>query len=207
MTGDFAEAIRIEIATLPFIDRLAGMVRPVTIKTEQQTGSFTKQIFPVACNVSAADCINQGKYQDLVPNDSKKSVIYFEENGGSVVIGKERNNFQFRAGIRIVGWLNLGKLGVTGCSWSSVAVLQILSKLPQGYFNLNNTYTKCRIASVFEAEKSPAIFSKYSYDESVIQYLLYPFDYFALNLTIEYVVPLACINALTLADPINCPAV
>ena len=93
MTTDFAEALKTEISGLPFIDRLAGMVRPVTFSEETDTGKRRK-VFPVACNVSAADCVTSGKYQDLVPDSAKKSVLYFEENGGATVVGKEKNQFQ-----------------------------------------------------------------------------------------------------------------
>ena len=107
----------------------------------------------------------------------------------------------------MVGWLNLAKLGVTDCSWSAIAVLAIIAQLPDTYFNLNNVYTRCIITEISEAEKLPAIFSKYSYDEAVTQYLLHPFDYFALDITIDYVVPRACIDAIILNPAINCPVV
>lgn len=207
MTTDFAEALRLEISTLPFIDRLAGLVRPVTFKDEVKAGTFARKVFPVACGVSAKDCVTDGKYQDLVPDSAKKSVIYFEENGGAKVIAKEKNNLKYQATIRLVGWLNLPKLGVDNCSWSAVAVLGIISKLPDQYFNLNNLYTRCLITGISEAEKLPSIFSKYTYDETMTQYLLFPFDYFALDITIEFVVPRSCIEEIILASPINCPAV
>lgn len=206
MTTDFAEALRDLIEPLPFIDRLAGMVRPVTISEETATGKRRK-VFPVACGVSGKDCVTNGKYQDLVPDDAKKSVIYFEENGGTQFVGYQKKDFQFRSQLKLVGWLNLSKLGVDSCSWSSIAVLQILSKMPIGYFNLDNRYTRCQITGIAEAEKLPSIFSKYTYDEAVTQYLLFPYDYFALNITIEYIVPRSCINEIILASPINCPAV
>jgi hypothetical protein len=207
MTTEFAEAFKDLIASLPFVDRLAGMVRPVTFKDTNKDGAFVRRSFPVACGVSAKDCINNGKYQDLVPNDTKKSVLYFEEIGGAQVIGREKNNLKFRATMRLVGWLNLQKLGVDSCSYSSAAVLQIISRLPEAYFNLNDRYTKCFITNLQEADKLPTIFGRYTYDETVTQYLLFPYDYFALNITVEYNVPRACIEAIVLDEPINCPSV
>lgn len=207
MTTDFAEALRDLIEPLSFVDKLTGLVRAVVISEETEAGKKRKS-FPVACNVSAADCTNTSNLKELCPDDSKKSVMYFEENGGSQLIGFEKGNFKYRAQLRLVGWLNLPKLGVTSCSWSAAAVLNIINVMPLDYFNITGKpYTRCKITGLNEVNKSAAIFSKYTYDEAVNQYLIYPLDYFALDITIEYVVPRNCIEALIPAEPINCPAV
>ena len=209
MTTDFAELLRQQIEPLSFVGKLSGLVRPLTISEETETGKRRKT-FPVACNVTAAECTNLSKLKDLCQDSSKKSVIYFEENGGTQFVGFEKNDFQYRANLRLVAWLNLAKNGIEDCSWSAVAALQIIKAItaiqqPKGYFNAGGKYTRCRITSISQTDKSAALFSKYTYDEAINQYLLYPFDYFALNIQIEFVVPASCIDSLIPVDPINCP--
>jgi hypothetical protein len=82
--------------------------------------------------------------------------------------------------------------------------MQIIHSLPNVPFNALDKYTRVTITGISELEKSSAIFSKYSYDEAVSQYLMYPFDFFALNITLEYVVPAACIETMIANDPLNC---
>ncbi len=208
MTTDFAALIDTFIATLPFADKHAGLVRMATTRENVNDTKTKVNTFPVACSTTAGDCNNISKLKELCPDSSKKSVIYCEENGGTTFLGMENNNLKFRANIRLVGWLNLPKLGINNCSWSAIAVLHIIKALPHGYFNYTNKpYTRCRIVGIGEAEKSAAIFSRYTYDEAVAQYLIYPYDYFALNISIEFCVSRNCIDDLILDNPINCPAV
>lgn len=206
MTNDFANLLDSYIAELPFADKHAGLVRTVTTR-EQANDTKTKiSSFPVACSASAVDCAAPGKLKELCPDSSKKSVIYCEENGGTTFLGFEHNNLKFRCNIRVVGWLNLNKLGITSCSWSAIAILNIIAALPAVPFNyIGKPYTRCKVVSISEAEKSAAIFSRYTYDEPVTQYLLYPYDYFALNISFEFTVPRSCISQLVLDNPINCP--
>lgn len=200
MTNEISDILKNQISELPFIDRLAGLVRPVTINEETDSGKKRKS-FPVACNVSAQDCVTSGKYQDLVPNSSRKSVIYFEEAGGTRMTGIERNEINFTSTVRLVGWLNLKKMGLTDCNWSATAILQIIKELSVLLQPHNSgMFLHVKITEISEAEKSNAIFSKYSYDEAVTQYLIYPYDYFALNLTIKFSINKNCIEAAEIPD-------
>jgi hypothetical protein len=85
----------------------------------------------VACDVSAADCENTGLYQDLVPNDSKYSVVYWEMISPMTNQGfTKTNDFyqkKFRGTARLVVWLNLAKLGIESCT-ASLELIPILEK-------------------------------------------------------------------------------
>lgn len=200
MTNDIAEILRDKIETLPFVDRIAGLVKALTISEETDSGKKRKT-FPVACNVSQADCM-AGAYQDLVPDSAKKSVIYFEEAGGTQMLGFDGPKMKFRSNLRLVGWLNLKKMGLTDCGWSSTAVLQIIRELSDYTqpSNHNNKFIHLKITGISEAEKSAAIFSRYTYDETVTQYLIYPYDYFALNISVEFFVNKNCIEDAEIPD-------
>lgn len=201
MNALIADILKQEIEDLPFVDRITGLIRALVYTEKNADGVTIRKVLPLACDVSADDCA-RGKYQDLVPNSDKRSVLYFEEIGGVEDIGRHGRNYQFRSRLRLVGWLNLKKMGITSCSWSGQAVLQILTRLHQGYENSGNIL-KAQITSITEVEKSAAgIFGKYTYDEAVNQYLLYPYDYFALNISVEFEVNPDCIEDFVPGEPL-----
>lgn len=202
MTNDIAEILKDKIAGLPFVDRITGLVKTLSFRETLENGSSKLKSYPIACNVTAGDCVNTGKYQDLVPNSSKKSVIYFEEAGGTIMTGVNGKLMNFRSNIRLVCWLNLKKMGLTDCQWSSTAVLQVIRELSDLITpaNYDSKYIHLKVTAISEAEKSVAIFSRYTYDEPVNQYLIYPFDYFALNITIEFSVNKNCIQDAEIPD-------
>lgn len=200
MNYAIATILNTYLTTLPFSDRMAGVVKAVTFVTGTSERPVKKTI-PVDCGVSQADCMD-GKYQDLVPNSKYKSISYFEDGGVRLVSINERD-YAFQANLRLVYWINLKKVGKTDCNVSALAVTNVLNKLPQSPFN-SGIYSRMRIKVSQELVKSAAIFSKYTYDEAVTQYLMYPFDYFALDLTVDFLINKSCIIDWENGTPLIC---
>jgi hypothetical protein len=198
MNSGIADIFKMRIASLPFVDRLAGIVRVVIMAVESDGGTTKRIAYPIACDVTQADC-QAGKYSDLAPNASKKSVIYFEEVAAPVLVNSDGGKLRFRSTVKMVGWLNLLKLGKADCNITPAVVSSILTALPTSNFN-SGIYTRIKITGIAEDIKSSAIFSRYSYDEPVMQYLLYPYDYFALNITCEFTISKGCIPEFALGD-------
>lgn len=201
MNHDIATIFNTYLSTLPFADRVAGIVKPVTFFTGTADRPVKKTI-PVDCGVSQPDCIS-GKYTDLVPNSKYKSIMYWEDNGVKVDTQQNTRDFNFTASLRLITWLNLKKAGKTDCNVSALAVTNILNTLPTGYFN-SGIYTRIRAVVGQEIIKSASIFGKYTYDEAVTQYLMYPFDYFALDVVVNFTILKSCIVAWENETPINC---
>lgn len=201
MTSDIANILTAYLTPLPFADKVAGMTKTVTIADQDAEGRPTKRVFPIGCNVSQDDCI-RGKFKDLVPDKKYKSIMYFED-GGTRITSETPRDYVFTSSMRLVGWLNLQKLGKTSCSLSGLAVAHILKALPTD-FNNNGIYQKIRIKSISQEIKSQTIFSKYSYKEDQVQYLMYPYDYFALNLTVDFVINKVCIEDWDVDPELNC---
>ena len=201
MNGAIAEILNAYLLALPFADRVAGTVRPVTLVTGSEEKPVKKTI-PVACNVSQPDCIS-GKYTDLIPNSKYKSIMYWEDNGVKLNTENITRDFNFTASLRLVCWVNLKKVGKTDCDVSALAITNILNAIPTGYFN-SGIYTRIRATMTGEIIKSSAIFSKYTYDEATTQYLMYPFDYFALDYNIIFTIPKGCIIDWENETPIVC---
>lgn len=203
MIQSIAEAIRTRIAPLSFMDKHAGVVRAATFATEDPNvaGRWIRKSFPIACDVTKDECLT-GAWRDLVPDTRYKSVSYFED-GGVRYVGKEGNLIQYKASLNWICWLNLPKLGVTDCSISGAIISSVIAAIPDQPFN-SGSLTRIRIRPIGELPKTAAIFNKYTYDETLLQYLLGPFDYFCLQFEVDFVIDKRCIDQYTFTDPINC---
>jgi len=201
MIGIIGKIFIDQIKDLPFIDKYAGVVKVLTYHEKAKGGNTIKKTFPADCQTTLEEC-ESGRYKELTPTDDKRSVTYLEDLGLRVV-GREGNYLLFEANYDLVSWLNLPKLGFTDCSYSGVAMLGILKKLPARPFNFGN-YHLIDIQFVSQRPKSANPFSKYSYDEAVTQHLMYPFDYFVLNFRVTFRVDLRCISIAALTPPVDC---
>ena len=207
-----------KIQPLDFVDRYAGIVRTINIAEGNGTETGIIKRYPLACDVTGVDCANVGVYQNLVPDDTKKSVIYWEmispmSNTGYTKT-KDFYRKKFKGTARLVVWLNLAKLGITNCT-DSILVLPILEK---------EITTRGKILSgIYEGDllwieplrmvnqDINTIFGKYDYNK-LKNYYLYPFDFFAIDVqfTLEQclskggtfpILPAAdCVNGATIPE-------
>ena len=67
-------ALRAKALALPFVERYGGIAHPMT----HTFGGDAIKTFPVSMALTGAQCFDQGKYANLVPDDRYKSVSYFE---------------------------------------------------------------------------------------------------------------------------------
>lgn len=199
MNQDIAGILKTYLQEEIYVDKLSGMVRPVSIAFPTSTpGRVVYKTFPIACDVPYEGCQADTMNKDMIPDDTKRSIIYFEDGG--VDFEKRENNLMFfNSRLKIIGWINLRKFKHSGCSLSSTIVTRIIRKLPTQPVN-NGIYTRLHIVSISQAVKHPNIFSPYSYNETETQYLVYPFDYFALNISVKFAVNKNCLNEIELDD-------
>lgn len=177
MNSKIADLIKAEIENLPFVDKIAGIVKPVTYTDKQGT----EKTFPIALNDATA--CQPGHYMDLCPDSTKLSIIYFEDLGMDVVNACCYYT-DVEAKLRLVCWINLAKIN-TAYSDANLIKWKLIQVIPRRLAN-SEWATKIFIKFAGEELKSPDIFAAYSYDEKQNQYLMFPFDYFALNYTIKY---------------------
>lgn len=212
MIQDIIQSIGHKVTDLSFIERYGGLVQTARQIQEVTDGQFTEVAFPVSCNVNASQCWEDGKYQDLVPNDQYSSIAYFEDRNGSQFNGTVKDRpkqsyMQFTHNVRFVCWLNLQKLGITECH-APKAVLQALkalycknenietsSGLKLSRFNMNVTSQLPKDANI--------IFDRYTYAHCQ-DALLYPFDYFAFNVQLSYNINPSCFEDWAINTPVNC---
>lgn len=185
MTVEVGNIIVGYLQGLTFIDKLAGVVKTITKSDVDGNNNPIRKTFPVACGLEFQDCINKGKYQDLVPDSKLKSIVYLEDSGIRL-IRKEGYKNVYTASYRLVSWINQKALGyVDDCSITSKIIDVIISRFPD-IPQTSGYYQELLIDVVGQDPKSLNPFSKYSYDEDRTQYLMRPFDYFSLQLEVTF---------------------
>ena len=182
-------------ADLPFIDVYAGLVQTATYKIEDENGNPVTKRLPVSYDTNLAAGCGSSPEKALTPDSTKRGIIYFEENGGvQVVKNLSGGRVQYKASLIAVLWLNRQK--ITGDAYSEIsakAYHDVIGKLKNRsismpFVNLNVQDTRFR--------QEPSIFAKYSYDETVLQFLRPPFEYFAIDLTVSFILKGGCLPAI-----------
>lgn len=204
MNTGIANILVDKISTLNFVDKIAGVVRPmikvdVIDNEDGETQTIVRKVFPVACNVTARQCEEEDMYTDLVPDDKYRTIIYFEDRGSTF---KERNRdrMTFISSLRLVCWMNLKHFDTSECSIDAPIIAKIISEFPQIYFNDGN-YQNILIEVGKVVPKTQDIFGFYTYREETSQYLLYPYDYFALDLNVMFSINKNCIDTIAIKTP------
>lgn len=181
---------------LGWVQRYGGVVQTVELDTTKGAKRF-----PVSCNVSEQDCINNQFYQDLVPDSNKLSLLYWEitqgfRDVGAVIRQGTDSIRRVRGSVRVVGWLNGQKLGYKECNLAARASRTIWPIVNQRIESdslvgteFENGYIQFR--PLGEVVKDKEIFAKYDY-ENPSRYLLFPYDYFAIDVLVEASIYVGC---------------
>lgn len=108
MIPAIVKTVNATIATLPWIESLSGLARPVTRPGENPA------VFPIGINENPADCFNSGAYKAMLPDSNKASVLFWEKVGPETSeldprIPKRRGNNHTQI-LRLVVWANLDRL-------------------------------------------------------------------------------------------------
>lgn len=190
MNQAIANIIKTHIEDLDFVDKIAGLVSTVNIDVGPKDNLVTKS-YPVACCVTANDC-KSGAHNDLMPDSKYKTVIYFEDNGVSFV--KSESNWKYyTSSVRLVCWINVAKILGDACNEGTACtlaahliaeIIRVLPEFPEHHDEFDFVYSEV----VGQVIRDNSIFSKYTFDEKHIQYLMYPYDYFALEIQTSFAV-------------------
>ena len=205
MTIDIGNIIISKLTTLPFLDKYAGVVKVLSYTDTDKDGKLVKKTFPAECKtpINTEPC-DTSRYFDLCPDDKKKSVLYLEDKGVrfTKIDGKK---IYYVASFDLVCWLNLPKLGVENCSFSAIAVTNIIKLLIGKGIPVNNgIYQQLFIKPVSESPKNINPFSKYSYNVENQQFLIFPYDFFVMSIEASFLIDADCIEDIILQPEIPC---
>ena len=167
--------------------RLAGIVTPARRK---------EGVFPIASDVTGRACWEDGKYFELLPNDLYRAVVYFEQITDIIFDGyKEAKDktMMYSTNIRLICWVNLMKFGeaspdqITGRL--ALGIIKELTKVKgdvdrrAGLIPVTDVAFSGALVQVVptaQIRNDAAIFNRYTLKETN---LLYPMEYFALDMT------------------------
>ena len=186
MNSKIASILQAYIASLPFVSKSAGLVKELKFK------SGTKAMnIPVDLDTTITDC--QGNFEKAYVPDAKHSGIVYFEDRASRAKNQDARYVNMESKLRLVGWFNMDKIGDVSFD---MIVLNIINAIPETPGNKDHI-TKIHIEFEGEEIRTPNIFSKYNYDDKV-NYLNKPYEFCALNYKVNYSVPYAAIQAITL---------
>src|SRR5512133_595055 len=201
MNQGIANIIKSNIDHLDFIDKIAGLTSVTLMTITDEAGNKVEKRYPIACCTSVTDC-KQGEYNDLCPDSKYKSVLYFEDGGVSFVKYEGKYKY-YQSTLRLVCWLNVAKIREepcydgTVCTLSSKVIAQIIRALPSHPAHrppFVNVYSEV----VDQVVRSSSIFGAYTYNEKQTQYLMYPYDYFALTIRTNFSI---CLSGTDYYEP------
>ena len=216
MINLLVKPIREAMETLPYVQRYGGLAIPVSRKyksgqTEDGTPTLVDKTYPIAEDVYGKDCWEQDRYQDLTPSSRYASVFWLEETNPVQIapVTTQSRAYRFKGGeakqvtasVRLIAFMDRSKLRYdAGYIPGDLLVrLDLRDKeITEGDVPIGNISIK---PTGFE-QKGPGIFSRYSFD-NMENYLLFPYDYFALNLQITGRISGSCIS-LTQINPTVC---
>jgi hypothetical protein len=200
MIREFCDSLKTAIANenFPFVELVAGVVRAVTYTETAEDNKVRRIILPVSWDTNAQQCYDQqNPIRDLVPDSSKRGILYFEDNGASIIDSNVYGN-TYQAKINLVCWYNKALIleNVYGHAQSTFIMLV---KKAIGVDKIVNrppfTRVMVRIDSI--AAQDNTTFRKYTYNETERQYLMPPYEFFNIVLNCRFTVPdSACFPAL-----------
>lgn len=189
MNNKIANIIVDYIKDLEWIDKLAGMTQVAKI---HQTSGETKveKRYPISCQMEYDDACKDGCYDELAPNSKYRSVVYFED--GSFSYSERRGKrLYYTSNVRLVAWLNYKLLRGAGCGSTGEYILDIIKSLPDVPVDIG-AMRGVTITVTSQARRDSGIFSQYTYNEPKTQYLMIPYDFFALDIRTEFSVIPEC---------------
>lgn len=132
MIRDIIKAVGPYIEALPWVDVYGGIVYRIGMANIVEGKNTGTEYYPVMCNVSEMDCTTGGRYLELAPDDSKKSVVFWYaisdarveqgQMGGRSMADTVKITQDYKAVI----WLNLPKLGRSDCFDPMLAAMDII---------------------------------------------------------------------------------
>jgi hypothetical protein len=178
------------ITALPWVDIFGGVVQRIDVPTADANGNTFYKSIPVACGATIQDCKNQ-RYQPLNPDSNKYSVLFFEVTQPLSDLGSwsgDQNRRRLEGRARLIYWINAAKLGQTECNTAAKAMRSLLPIFYKDFriTDSNSPFYNSAIRFEFagEAIKDSSIFGRYSFSDNKDGFLLYPYDYGAMDINI-----------------------
>lgn len=199
MQKEISHILKGKLLTLPFADRVAGLAQTLTVKaqTEDNLQTIEKRM-PVSYDVwdvGAGDC--DGAEVLLIPDSSQRSIIYFEDYG--VQVGDRKRNMQgYISSLRLICWLDKSK--IVGDHYTPELAARCQGAIVSRLCHKNPENIAPFVSLVIDVERlppmEPALFARYTYEETQRQYLRPPFEFFGIDLRVRYYMSDKCLDGI-----------
>jgi hypothetical protein len=208
-----------ETGGVSWAERVAGLAiqaeRPIMDTFEGRQVKLGSEFYPITDDLEGKACYENGRYYDLLPSSAYKSVIYFEQTAPLLYQGSKDIKgkiWVFEGNIRLVCWLNLKKFGEENHGLSDRAMLTIIKRLRAnkgqgvgtGSIPVNDdNYTDARldVTIIGSPITDRLIFGRYTIAQ-IAENLLYPFEFFAIDMKVRFEVGKECVSEILEADPV-----
>ena len=204
MNRELSSILKDRIAPLPFVEVLAGLVQTTEEVINVEDGPVIKNRFPVSFDTNIGDACFTGKERELIPDSSRKSIIYFEDNGATIGRNGRNGDVDITCKVRLVAWLNRDKL--TGNKYSHIAgfcIAAICGRLDIKTLN-TGIFKRLTVKPTNIPPQDANLFSRYTYDQNIRQYLMPPFEVFGIDFTCTAMVNAGCIAEIDFNNPSSC---
>lgn len=196
MIQRIAELIRDEIDDLEFVERTAGLVRPIPITVKTEEGIVTK-VMPIAVS-DGLDCEPQ-EMMYLIPDSAVMSIVFFED-GGTIIERTDSFYIHCVSTVRMIAWFNLRMINPEYQD-ATLLMAHLISAVPK-YIDNDEFITGIKIEPVNELPKE-TVYSNYDLNLEENMYFAFPYDYGAFEFEVVYRIPKACLDAVVI-DPDVC---
>lgn len=186
-----------------FADVIAGMVQTVQYDTNDGDGRKVIQKMPYSTDVVLAPDCHIGLERALVPDSSKRGIAYFEDLGINFVERKSNGHQFFKSRLMLIVWMNKSRLvGDKYVDISTFAITQAIQSMKIDTIENVGNFSRFQVKANRIPLQDNNIFSRYSYDERINQYLMPPFDFFGLELEINFSVHPNCVKKIEFEEEI-----
>jgi hypothetical protein len=158
---------------MPVISRAGGLVQAVRVNDAGK-----EKLVPMAVDATESD-----EVLNLSP-DSRESAIIWWEAGPTLVKQQLHGMVELRNEIRLICWLNLKRIEPPEPGLVQSKIIEVALRK---YNRIGkNPLVARQLQFGGDVVRDPAIFSRWSFAEAETQFLLPPFDFFALQFSVNY---------------------
>lgn len=160
---------------LPAISLVAGVASPQKLDVDGRIKTLP------AARIGATSTF-------LTPVSSESGIVYFEVLSNRAGDSMSGGRTMYVAQVRCVAWINTERVTPTD---PNVIMSHVVSLVAQRHTE-QPPIAMINVTPIAEVPRTPAIFSRHTYDEAEWQYLSLPFEYFAFDFNIQYALNQNC---------------
>lgn len=170
---------------LPYVEHYGSFCEMHNVKLE---GKKTVRI-PLTKNSNVRECLENGKYKDMLPNDKYVSTFFLIRKGdiknGGNLGSRKRDIWKIKGNFKVIGWINCEKLGYSNTEIAEKIgydyIKNVILKLDKTQTNISNIKTEWnRLSTDIPSELS-------SFSMMMPKHWnLHPYSFISIDFSIEY---------------------